>query len=117
MVHEKAEKLDVSCGQEIPREGDSWEMCVRLELPVYEVVMKRSWWVKRKEFGSLTPVYGNREDDGVIYCQRVDLVRTGLEYWLWYKISIQSSIVILRDVLDNHMCRREGSCVHERTQR
>lgn len=87
MVHEKAEKLDVSCGHEIPREGDGWEMCLRLELPVYEVVMKRSWWVKRKEFRSLTPVYGkkNREDDSVIYCQGVDLGRTGLGYWLWYK--------------------------------
>ena len=60
MVHEKVEKLDLSCGQEIQREGDSWEMCLRLELPVYEVVMNRGWWVKRKEFRSLTPTYSQR---------------------------------------------------------
>lgn len=60
MVHEKAEKLDVSCGQEIQREGDSWEMCLRLELPVSEVVMSRSWWVKKEEFRRMTPIYGQR---------------------------------------------------------
>ena len=60
------------------REGDSREMCLRLGLPVYEVVMNRSCWVRKKEFRRMIPNYGqwNREDDGVIYRQGIDLVRT-----------------------------------------
>lgn len=78
MVHEKAEKLEVSCRQEMQIEGNSQETCLRLELPVYEVVMNRSWWVRKKEFRRMIPNYGqwNQEDDGVLYRQGIDLVRT-----------------------------------------